>query len=133
MEEKAIIKWEILKFDVSQLGQIIQFEKKLAKHILCIEQISLMAIPSVKLSTDVIECGEISLSINNANNHILHTTIGFSNNLPKNIEQSLVINEELQQNSIITGYYRDSMQMRDQFRELIPYSIKVILKCRVKP
>ena len=126
------IKWEVLKFDVSQIGQIIQFEKKLAKHIDIIEAISLMAIPSVKLDADVVECGELSLNMNNTKDNVLHTTIGFSKDLPIEIEQSLSINEQVQSNTIITGYYRDSMQMIDQYREFMPYSIKVILKCRLK-
>ncbi len=132
METLELIKWEVLKFDVSQLGQIIQFEKKLAKHIQSIEEISLVAIPSVKLDDDVLECGELSLSINNDKDNVLHTIIGFSKDLSNDIEQSLSINEQLQSNSIITGYFRDSMQMRDQYREFMPYSIKVILKCRLK-
>ncbi len=132
METSELIKWKVLKFDVSQLGEIIQFEKKLAKHIQCIEEVSLVAIPSVKLDADVMECGEISLSFNNDKENVLHTTIGFSKDLSNDIEQSLILNQQIQANSIITGYFRDSMQMRDQYREFMPYSIKVILKYRVK-
>ena len=130
--EISSIKWEILKLEISQLGQIVQFEKKLAKHIQSIEQISIIAIPKRAKEDAVVECGELSMSFNNSKDHQLHTIVGYLSKMPKDIDQNLNINAAIEPNTIITGYYRDFKQMRDQFREPMPYTVKVLLKCRIK-
>lgn len=133
MEEQQTHKiWKVIELEVQQALAILNIDEKLAQHISGIKSVSIHCIPYSLMQADVPECGELSVSINNRKDLILHTTTSYTSDLPRDLESTLNLNAKLDENSRITGYYRDYGTMKNSGGELIPYRVKIIIECTKK-
>jgi hypothetical protein len=130
-KEGQRIYWKVMSFKINEPKAIIQLDAKLAKHYKAINSISTHIIPRLSSTDPQNECGELSLSINNAKEQILHTTIGFDTKLQDNYYHGHQCNAPLHINNRISGYYRDNGQLRTENGEFIPYTLKLILECKL--
>ena len=93
--------WKVIELEIQQAFAILSIDEKLGKHINEIQSVSIHCISS-NIETDVPECGELSVSINNRKEHILHTTTSYTNDLARDMGNTLSINAKLNKNSILT-------------------------------
>ncbi len=122
--------WRVLSLSINENKAIVQIDEKLPKHFSNLSSISVHIIPSSGSINPIPQCGELSLSLNNAKEPVLHTTTAWCNKLAQTIEQSFPINAMLETNARISGYYRDFGFMKNESQEFIPYAVKMILECK---
>ena len=130
-KEGQRIYWNIMSFMVNQPNAIIKLDAKLAKHYKAINSISTHIIPRLPSIESQNECGELSLSINNAKEQILHTSLDYDTKLQDNYHHGHQCNAVLHVNNRISGYYRDSGRLKTENGEFIPYTLKLILECKL--
>ena len=131
VDTKQHTSWKIIKLYIKNPNEIINIENKLPAHIEEINSISILCVPTVVVEKSYSQIGEISLSFNNSKEHIIHCNTSFSKVLPNNSNQSLNINAQLLNNSIITGYYRDNGTFKNQREVFIPYHLKILMECKI--
>ena len=119
--------------NVSSLGEIIQIDERLAGHINEIRAIGVNIVPASDLISVNKQCGELSLSINNHREHFFHISPGYTSELPSAHTETLPTNKEINGNSRLTGYWVDSRFMLDSEQQFVPYQVKILLECHIKP
>ena len=122
--------WNIIELKINHEKQIVQINDKIAKHFEELTSISLHIIPATDLNHNFNNCGDLSLSINNMRETILHTSISYNKRALSTKCQGKTINAKLQAHSRINGYYRDFGQLKDENQRFIPYTIKLIMQCK---
>lgn len=130
-ENHQDIVWKIIKLEVVQPNAMLQIDEKLPLHIKEIKSISIHSIPISSIDESLQQIGELSLSLNNRKEHILHTTADFTNNTLENNNQTLIINAKLEKNAVVNGYYRDYGLLKSDASEFVPYAIKLLLECKI--
>lgn len=120
--------WKILTLEVNTPGSIIRIDEKLEKHIASIQAVNVSCIPSQIINHDVIECGELSLSMNHRSQHVLHHIVSCDALLFDGYNQLINIQTDVKKYSRLTGYYRDYQQLKNPEGAFIPYQVKITLQ-----
>jgi len=123
-----ITKWKVMTFLVNTPGEIIKIDEMFPSNYLEIVSLSPIVVPTDQTIPEIPECGELSLSINCHTNHFLHTTVGFSEELPTMYSESFMVCQELHYGRL-TGYYLDETKVVNEEQIFIPYKVKIHLEC----
>ncbi len=124
--------WKVIKLNVRQEGYILKFSYKLPKHLEIIQEMNIVCVPEGTSDNPVIECGELSVSVNNRKGHIVHTTVSYNPDLNDHMDGTMKLNASIEANSIFTGYYRDASLMKDEHDQFLPYQVKLTMLCKKK-
>jgi len=124
------IKWEIVQVQVKKENQIIPIDIKLPDEIDVCEGIYL-SIPE-KLNTlksFISQAGELSLSFNAKQKHLLHFTAEYNKDLSDK-KKSIKLNCQLENNKNITGYYIDYANVKGENNRFLPYTLSIYFECK---
>ena len=124
--------WQIISFKVEKENQIIPINFKLPNEVNTCNGIYI----SVKERLDtkdnfISQVGEISLSFNAKQLHLLHFTADYNKDL-SNKKKSLKLDCEIHSNKNISGFYIDYAKLTDNTDSFLPYSISIYLECSTK-
>lgn len=120
--------WKIHTIDVNTPGSIIKIDEKLEKHIASIQAVNVSCIPSQILNHVVLECGELSLSMNHRSQQVLHHIVSCDTLLFDGYNQLISIQTDVRKHSRLTGYYRDYQQLKNPEGTFMPYQVKITLQ-----
>ena len=134
MEEKKANNsfWKVITIDVDVDNSIKQIDEKLPAHLDIIQSLVVSCNPRTNIEASIAECGELSLSLNNKKEHVLHTITDFTEQLPMELGQTLPLNAKLESNTILGGYYRDFGKMKEEDGQFVPYQVKLLMECTAK-
>lgn len=124
--------WKSIRISVESEKEIKQISEKVGKHLGTIQHIYVSVIPTSAIKTPIREVGELSLSFNNNKEHTVHVYSEYCPGTPSNTFSPLVIQQVLNENQRITGYYRDLGSLKNEFREFINYQLQILLECIIK-
>jgi hypothetical protein len=131
MNQKRRVIWKVIKFTIEGEGEIYQINEKLGQHLDGIKSIHVSIFPTSQITGEFPEVGELSLSFNGQKEHSVHLISGYNPKPLSEAFEALELNQTLR-NHNITGYYRDSATMRNEFTEFITHEVKVLLECIIK-
>ena len=119
--------WRTLEFEVKRENAIIQIDEKILPDVERIVSANTYCIPKQIIVDDIMECGELSLSVNNKS--LLHINSNYTNKLPDYLSPCLMLLRKTHPGSRIKGYYRDNGKMRNLAGDFIPYRVKILMDC----
>ena len=124
-QDTQTAKWLVITLSVNTAGEVIRIDEKLAGHIKELKAVDILIVPTGETVSEIPECGELSLSINNHKEHFFHSMVGHSQALPDEIIRPLKLNKEINGNPRLSGFWLDSGTVRNNERVFVPYMVKV--------
>ena len=132
MKDKQRTIWKIFSFDIEGIGQIQQINEKLGQHIEGIKGIYVSIVPTNDVIDETHDVGELSLLFNNQKEHAVHISSEYNPELLSKTFEPFTLNQPLDINHRITGYYRDNGSLKNEFDEFINHKVKILLECTIK-
>lgn len=130
--QKYRTKFQIITLEISEEGQILEFTEKLPNHFECIKGIFANVSRKEGDFDDIEQMGEISIQLNSKKISPFHIIVDFQRRPKTENPLELELNEEIQPNQLVTGYYRDYKQSKDRDGRFRNYTLKIYFKCRIR-
>ena len=124
--------WKVINFNIDEAGEILQINEKLGIHLGTVIGIHVSIRPSAYINSEIKEAGELSLSFNNQVDHTVHQTASYSPELLSEAFVPLQLNQNLDKNKRISGYYRDYNSLKNELGEFVTYKLNILLECSIK-
>ena len=127
LKQKTVFVTQSISVDNPE--QIIKIDYKFGSHIQSIHAVSFHILTGNTIAMEKPQCGELSLSVNNGKDLMIHTTPTACFNFSENINQELPVDVILEKNSRLSGYYRDYGTLKDENDDFVSYHLKIIYEC----
>lgn len=122
-------RWKVVTLSVSSPGELVIIDEKLAGHIKELKAIQVLIAPSGETLSEIAECGELSLSINNHREHFFHLAPGYTSTLPDSAPQAITLGKSIRENSRLSGYWIDYTSFVNDEQFFVPYKVKIHFEC----
>ena len=120
----------IITLHIVEKGQIVEFSDRIPTHLKILKALLVNASRKEGDLEDIEQLGELSIQLNSRKSAPIHLFTEY-NKRPKN-SREYELEEEIQPNQIVTGYYRDAQKTVDTIGNFKAYTLKIYFKCKTQ-
>jgi hypothetical protein len=118
----------IIALQIVEQGQIIEFSDKIPSQLKNLKAVIVHASRNEGDLEDIDQIGEVSIQLNSKKIAPIHLIVEY-NKRPKDYNE-FELDEKIEANQMVSGYYRDHAKTMDSENRFLPYSIKIYFKCK---
>lgn len=124
------IRYNIIRVEVKERGEIIEISHKLPAHLKVCTGFNARHTRGLQVPKDLDEIGLLALEFNSRKQLLVNAVIGFQAKVEE-LPEYQDVQIPLENGQLVTGYYMDTEQIT--VADFRPYSVSIYLRCELEP